>query len=108
MAGAKRQRIAKRIRVRYPEEDESGRPRPDLRAEADVTSAHKGLSDRGFLAVWSAATERNDRRARCNRALQTKSVEDFKAVWSAATRNKDPVIKGVKPGLEYGEWLSRI
>ena len=79
MAGAKRQRIAKRIRVRYPEEDESGRPRPDLRAEADVTSAHKGLSDRGFLAVWSAAT-----------------------------RNKDPVIKGVKPGLEYGEWLSRI
>jgi hypothetical protein len=23
-------------------------------------------------------------------------------------KNEDPVIKGVKPGLEYGEWLSRI
>ena len=33
---------------------------------------------------------------------------DFEAVWSEATKNKDPVIKGVKPGLEYGEWLSRI
>ena len=33
---------------------------------------------------------------------------NFQAVWSEATKNKDPVIKGVKPGLEYGEWLSRI
>jgi hypothetical protein len=57
MAGAKRQRIAKRIRVRYPEEDESGRPRPDLRAEADVTSAHKGLSDRGS---WRFGAQRQN------------------------------------------------
>jgi hypothetical protein len=68
-----------------------------------------------FKAVGSEATKQRQqgrgrlaRRGRCNKAHQSKLVEDFKAVWSGATKIKDPVIKGVKPGLGCGEMLSRV
>jgi hypothetical protein len=106
-------------------QQDPGQARGRLARRGRRNKAHQSKAVENFKALWSEkfhwlpsnSTRENlwnkgrgrlARRGRCNRALPSNLVRDFKAVWSEAREIKDPVIKGVKPGLGCGEMLRGV